>query len=43
MATLFAVGAGEKDDVIREVDGHDVGDFWSAKLVKRWSTTVEGR
>ena len=42
MGTLFAIGAGEKDDVVREVDSHDGGAVWAAKLVKRWSTTVKG-
>ena len=43
MAALFSIGAGEKDNVVREVDGHDGGDVWKAKSVKRWSTTVEAR
>ena len=43
MATLFAIGAGKKDDVGREVDSHNGSDFWTGKLVERWSTTVEGR
>lgn len=42
MATLSAIGAGEKDDVVGEIDSHDGGDVLAAKLVKRWSTTVKG-
>ena len=42
MATLFAIGAGEEDNVVREVDSHDGGEVWTAELVKRWSTTVNG-
>ena len=42
MATLFAIGAGKEDDVVREVDRHDGGESWTAKLVKRWSKTVKG-
>ena len=34
-ATLFAMGAGEEDDVAREVDSHDGGESWIAELVKR--------
>ena len=36
MATLFAIGAGEENDVIGEVDNHDGGESWTARLVKRW-------
>ena len=36
MATLFAIGAGEEDDVVREVNSHDRGESWTAQLVKRW-------
>ena len=35
MGTLFAIGAGEEDDVVREVNSHDGGESWTAQLVKR--------
>ena len=42
MATLFAIGAGEEDDVVRKVNSHDGGESWTVGLVKRWSKTVKG-
>ena len=42
MAALFAIGAGEEDDVVREVNSHDGGESWTVELVKRWSKTVKG-
>ena len=36
MATLFAIGAGEEDDVVREVNSHDRDESWTVQLVKRW-------
>ena len=41
MGTLFAIGRGEEDDVVGEVDSHDGGDSWTTELVKRWSKTMK--
>ena len=42
MAALFAIGAGEENDVVREVNSHDGGERWTVELVKRWSKIVKG-
>ena len=42
MAALFAIRAGEEDDVVREIDSHDGGESWTVELVKRWSKIVKG-
>lgn len=41
MVTLFAIGGGEEDDVVREVNSHDGGESWAAESM-RCSKTVKG-
>ena len=42
MAALFAIRAGEEDDVVRGIDSHDGSESWTVELEKKWSTTVKG-
>ena len=42
MGTLFAIGGGEEDYVVGEVDSHDGAESLTAELVKRRSKTLKG-